>query len=134
MEFQGMVKVSASKAEKGVMNCLCYVERYRNQEFSNYVDIMMESYDWTYALLNDHTSIFSWLRGKKSLTREESLCYCREHDWYPAYETSRKEAISIWRLVKASDDGYVYLNPTQAYIVNQFSVFESKDITAELEY
>lgn len=135
-KFSGMARVDGSRAKNAALNCICFIERYRNVMFEEDVQSVMGKFtilDWMLSDICSIVPFFSLLKGKRSLTREEAINYIFKTKKYYDYDESYDLATDIIRLTNSSDDNFVYLNPKQSNIVTVFSKFNQEDITGNLE-
>jgi len=117
-KFDGMTQVYASKASEASYNIICFIERYRNNEFYERIEYLMKPFGWFEALLYDDLSFVRWVFGKKARTEEEAKEIARvECSNWPTYSFEYNQANLIITLAHCSDNQMVYLNPEQAKIV-----------------
>ena len=128
--FDGAVRVGCVKAKIAALNCICYIERVRNEDFEEDIQEIME---WEFGLLdilfNDNIciGIKDWFNGKRNFTRDESIKYI--HKTRTVRLNYSDDYIHAEKMVWLADASinYVYLNPLQSWIYNTFKDYDPKD-------
>ena len=134
-DFNGMAKVRCTEAYSGALNCICFIERYRNAEFEETIQRNMSNISFFGALFNDDISFILWVLGKKSLDRQESIEYSLKHTWWgEAFSGMYTRSEEIIKLTKATRASHIYLTPDQCNIVYKFRSLDVANITANMDF